>query len=380
MRNVYKYKMFHVTAFILLSIVFLLIGCERNSPVSIKWTYDTGLIYNHYFEIVDDVLYASYPSGDLYAIDKNNGTLKWKYHDEEKGFTNCSVADDVVYVGRFCSYGCDRYETNFLYAIDSTDGELMWRFNLGDNEVIYNYDIKPTIADGVVYMASPFYYLYAIDMDSHEPLWRVDIILDEASIRSILSVSDGMVYFYTKEDFYAVDTITGNLELKWETESKKTSLINTATEADGIVYISVNYFKTEKDYLYAIDALSGELKWKYEADLGRLTTPPAVFDGVIYFGSVDDYLYALDIDTGELFWKCKMRGIAMSPPTVVDGIIYVGCNDHKLYALNANNGELLWRFKTGGRVFSSIIVEEDVIYFGSQDGYLYALEINGNNQ
>ncbi|MBN1883318.1 MAG: PQQ-binding-like beta-propeller repeat protein [Deltaproteobacteria bacterium] len=382
MRNVCKYKIPYVISFALLLIAILLTGCERTNPVSIKWTYDTGYHFTHYFEVVDDVIYTSYADGNLYAVDKHNGKLKWEYYDEERGFADCSVVDDVVYLVRFGCLSRDRSEMNYLYAFDSTNGELMWRYNLGGNEVVY-YETKPIIAHNIIYIAGPQCNLYAIDAERHELLWRFNAKYFD--IRSISSVTDGMVYFYTDKYFYAVDAATGDLVFQWEA---KKCMISSATVADGVAYIPVYDIvsREEISYLYAIDAKSGKLKWRYREDAMGWIYFPHVVDGVIYFGGDNSYVYALDSDTGKLIWKQKIRiryrgrPHTATTPTVVDDILYVGCKNKRLYAFDADTGKLLWRFKTGGPVCSSIIVEDDVIYFGSFDGYLYALEINSNGQ
>ena len=63
-----------------------------------------------------------------------------------------AVADGVVYVGS---------DNNFLYALNANTGELLWRYETGGN-----VGSSPVVMAGVVYVSSSDGYLYALDTDS----------------------------------------------------------------------------------------------------------------------------------------------------------------------------------------------------------------------
>ena len=394
MRDVCKYKIPYVISFALLLIAILVIGYERCSRASITWTYDTESCKFHYFEIIDDVLYVTYPFADLHAIDTHTGKLKWEYTDRDCDFSRCTVVDGVVYLVRMNRMNYKKSEGlpggNYLSAIDSAHGEPIWHFKLDGHR--WGTHSKPTIVDGIVYLASLDNYVYAYVLDSRELLWRF-LMQDDVRTLSSISVADGRVSFYTPGYFCAVDAATGELELQWGYNASFCEILS-AAEADGVAYIftydHTNYNHANRNCpscLYAIDVETGELKWKYEkCSMGRVSFPPAIVDGVIYFGCDKSYVYALDTDTGELIWRHRIRirnewrPRTTTTPTVVNDILYAGCNNKNLYAFDAKKGKVLWRLRTEGPIFSSIIVEDDVIYFGSSDGYLYAIETNGRSQ
>ncbi|MBN1234092.1 MAG: PQQ-binding-like beta-propeller repeat protein, partial [Candidatus Coatesbacteria bacterium] len=82
-------------------------------------------------------------------INCSDGTLKWRY--ETGGLVRSSpcVSDGVVYVGSllYC-----------LYAINCTDGTLKWRYQTGEY-----VDSSPCVSNGVVFVGSNDYHLYAIE-------------------------------------------------------------------------------------------------------------------------------------------------------------------------------------------------------------------------
>ena len=94
------------------------------------------------------------------------------------------------------------------------------------------------------------------------------------------------------------------------------------------------------------------LKWKHAA--GRLSSSPAVANGVVYVGSDNHIAYALKASTGALLWRYTTGGQVQSSPAVANGVVYAGSSDFNMYALNASTGALLWSYTTGGPVFSYV--------------------------
>jgi outer membrane protein assembly factor BamB len=68
----------------------------------------------------DSVVFASY-DGNVYALDRLTGSLKWKY--ETDGFpTSTVIARDRVYVGI----------DGVLYVMNLSDGEVLWSYEVSD--------------------------------------------------------------------------------------------------------------------------------------------------------------------------------------------------------------------------------------------------------
>jgi len=58
-----------------------------------------------------------------------------------------------------------------------------------------------------------------------------------------------------------------------------------------------------------------------------------VVDTTIYVGSDDGRLYAVDATTGEKLWDILTGGKVTSSPAVADGIVYIGSHDGNVYAI-----------------------------------------------
>jgi outer membrane protein assembly factor BamB len=136
---------------------------------------------------------------------------------------------------------------------------------------------------------------------------------------------------------------------------------------DGVLFVG-----SYDSYVYALDAESGERRWRFKTG-GEVASSPAVSAGMVYIGSNDGNLYALDADTGDEVWRAEI-GPVVSAPTVADKVVYVGSWDGNLYAFNAATGAEQWRFATGAEVFSSPAVAGGVVYGAGIDGVLHAVD------
>ena len=138
-------------------------------------------------------------------------------------------------------------------------------------------------------------------------------------------------------------------------------------------------------------------KWKFQTN-GRVSSSPAVENGLVYVGSMDQNLYAVDQQTGALTWKFATEDPVVSSPALAGGIVYFASYDGKFYALDAATGQLKWKFETAGErrdagrhlhgllraaetmpdpwdyFLSSPAVWNGAVYCGSGDGNVYALD------
>ncbi len=192
-----------------------------------------------------------------------------------------------------------------------------------------------------------------------------------APIHSSPAVADGIVYVGSRDyKLYALDAATGAKLWEYKTDSW--------VESSPAIVNGVVYFGSNDGRLYALDAHSGEKLWDFKVKYA-IRSSPAVADGIVYFGADDYYVYALDAVKGGKRWDFETKGSVSSSPVVANGIVYVGSGSKFSYALNARNGRLRLRFKSYYLVFSSPAVSGETVYFISFSGYLYAVDGNARN-
>lgn len=345
----------------------LFVGCDRikniNSPVKVKWRYETGFSLSENLEeyrlvVAGNVVYAGNQKDYLYALDKETGKPIWKFYKENMTFTSPSVVDGVVYVG---IWSVNDEVGKFLCAIDAASGEQKWRTRLGNTSGAFGL-LK--VVDGVIYVGSKDEHLYAVNAENGELKWDFKT---KDSIVTTPSVADGVVYIGSGYSLYVIDAKTGELKRRCLLGDSK---VYSPTVIDGIVYVGNMHL-----YLYAMDAYGCDEKWRSKEGYGMISSP-TVINGVVYAaGSWGTYLNAFTAESGRLKWRFKTNGTIYSSPSVVDRVVYVGSWDHYLYALDSNSGVLKWKFYIGDSAITSIVLVDDHIFFGSRRGYIYALEL-----
>jgi len=272
------------------------------------------------------------------------------------GFINSSpvVANGMVYVGS------DDYK---LYAFDAASGQQKW---VASNSGVINS--SPAIANGMVYVGSGDDNLYAFDAISGQQKWAAPTggVIDSSPL-----VARGVVYVGSADHrLYAFDATTG--QQKW-VASTGGVIDSTPAIANGMVYVGSDDYK-----FYAFDATTGQQKWAAPTG-GVIDSSPAIANGMVYISSDDYKFYAFDATTGQQKWVATGR-FNLSSPAIANGMVYVGSDDHKLYALAANSGQMEWNASTGGVIASSPIIANGVVYVGSADHKLYAFDVNSGQQ
>ena len=151
-------------------------------------------------------------------------------------------------------------------------------------------------------------------------------------------MANGVVYVGSGDyNIYALNACTG--VLLWNYHVGVIAVSSPAV-ANGVVYIGTNY-----EDVYALNARTGVCSGATHRM--RVDSSPAVANGLVYVGSWDHNVYALDASTGALLWSYTTGGRVESSPAVVNGIVYVGSRRQQpVYALNARTGTLLWSYRT----------------------------------
>ena len=231
--------------------------------------------------------------------------LVWQYetgNPDELVIVSPTVADGVVYAGSY---------EGFVYALNAETGELLWKFetendqNLPPEVALVNP--PPTVADGIVYVERAGGELFALDAHTGERLWNDEPVYADSLL------SDGIRYMPDLDldapslNVRAIDEGTG--EVRWETEvvlSSELPLIFPLTATGGNVYVSDEF------WVHALDSATGKLAWSFDAG-DIVDAPPRASDGVVYLRSYSA-AYALDESTGEQLWRYDVEGYAGPGP------------------------------------------------------------------
>ncbi|MFA5857874.1 MAG: PQQ-binding-like beta-propeller repeat protein [Elusimicrobiota bacterium] len=311
----------------------------------------------------------------IVAVDNTAGKVVWKYG------TDSAVIGSVV-INNGIAYGIS--VTGTLYAVNAEDGVLRWKYTLNAPEQRWVYN-APEVKDGVVYFGVPSQFV-ALDANTGYQVWASTGLgsTDWISTR-MAPYSDGKnvyIAFNWHGVLNAVDKTTGSTVWRYKFGGRYTSA--KVAENGNLIY-----FTADKK-LYAIDKSTGGVVWAYTVkSLWNASEPVVTSDGTgLIIGTSDGQVVRLNTAAGTKVWEyqtgkeigCSLpyrsAGVSavMSSPLIVNNMVYVGSNDGNVYALDAGTGEKKWGYTLGVPVVSKPVVEGDKVVIAATDGNIYTLE------
>lgn len=304
--------------------------------------------------VVDGRVYVAsiYPDSTLYVFDALTGEKIWGTPDGqpvETSSTSPAVADGMVLLG----------VSNLLEAFDAASGRLVWRF-AADSLIT----TSPTIADGVVYVASQDRHAYALNARTGHRIWETP--LPGIPATGPIAVTSDLVYV-SANAVYALDRASG--AIRWHAG---TDPLNAPVVAGNAVYVSESDFR-----IHAYQADSGKPLWESQHLANVAASPVGMQRGGLYTGDANGRMWMLDGATGSRKWSVQLPDstIVFSSPAIANGVVYVtgscdcGTSDaHFIFALRASDGRLLWQFAPGYPVYTSPVVVNGYLYVATYHG------------
>jgi len=298
-----------------------------------------------------------------------------------------------------------------LYALDKKNGEIIWKFN-SERERKYDFadyfHSTPVIKDGVIYFGSGDGNFYAIDSNTGKLVWSFKT---GNIVHTTPAISDGRIFFGSFDGFvYALKLKSGELIWKFKTVGHR---FFPAGEVQGSPAVFNNLvFIGARDYnVYAIDQDKGYCHWNKSFTRGWGLNNN-IHDSILYIGSADErVLIAANPETGKEIWKKDMEFLIFGNNAYSKSMLYVGTTIGKLHGISLLTGDKLWSYETDsykenrfkyfkpddtyrddiysiiksnehfldvecelGGIFSTPYIDNNIIIFSSTNGILYCLE------
>ena len=325
-------------------------SAQQISSVAPIWDFQVEDAVRSTPLVRDGVVYVSSYDNNVWALNAQDGSLKWKCATEGGLGSSPAYGGGVIYIGS---------SDTRLYAIDARTGNRKWTFKTEGR--IYS---TPAVTSGMVFFGSDDGTIYAVKPSptSGREIWAFNLM---SAIRSSPVVFNDFLFFGTETGEFVSMNLSGELQWRFETRRR---VMATACVHDDMVYIGSD------DYtFYALDIERGYQNWRFRTK-GSIVSSAAYFDGMVYFGSADGNVYALEALGGKEVWQYDIGEAVTSSPAVYRDVVYIGAADGAVYSLHAKTGELLWRFQSQGPIISSPSVADDMVYIGSDDKRIYALQ------
>src|SRR6185503_4881110 len=262
---------------------------------------------------------------NLYAVNRADGTLRWKFATKGAVSSSPAFANRVVFAGSV---------DGRFYAVDAATGKEKWNFKTAGEsrftapgihggtprtEMMADaFDVflsSPVIAGGVIYFGSGDRNVYALDAETGAVRWTFKT---GNVVHASPAVSNGVVFIGSWDrNMYAINASTGKEIWKFQTANdtvihNQVGIASSAAVANGVVY-----FGCRDGHFYAVDAKTGKEKWNIDNHKGWVIASPAVREGVVYFPTSDGQRFkAVDAATGAVRFDIGMKAVSFSSPAI----------------------------------------------------------------
>lgn len=269
-------------------------------------------------------VYFGTDDGFIYAIDAQDGKVRWSYKGRGAVERRPELGGDAVYF----STASDR-----MIALDPRSGKALWQY---EREAPEGFTIHghagPRLARGIVYGGFSDGFMVALNAGTGDVVWA----------RSLAAASEQYV------DVDATPAVLG----------------------DDVV-ISASY----SGGLYALSTANGDLRWRLNVEGA---SGVQIIGNRLFFAAPRDGLTALTT-TGDVLWR---QGLAdagnLTPPLGVGPLLVFSGSRSGLFIVDRNSGRLLETFNPGRGMCAGATVGADgrSLYVLANSGSVYALSLN----
>jgi len=330
---------------------------DLSDTLVVLWRFNRDEGFVSSAAIVDGVVYVGGDSGNLYALDLADGSVKWTYPTGSMIESSPLVRGGVVYFGD---------DDGVFHAVDAATGTRRWTFttdaqiisspnHIGDRIVFGSYD-------GNLYCLSP----------AGKPVWTCTTKDRLHATPGVTRVATGdktgqafCLIAGCDQNLHVVDTATG--------DQLRGVDMHSVSGAAAAIHGRHVYVGTYGNQVLCIDWLTGRIVWTYENPDRQFPymSSAALTGDLVILGGRDKRVRALDAATGKQRWAFVTRSRVDSSPVVVGDSVFVGSSDGNLYRLKVNDGSEQWRFDAASPITASVAVAAGRLVVGTTGGVLY---------
>ncbi|MEK7485197.1 MAG: PQQ-binding-like beta-propeller repeat protein [Planctomycetota bacterium] len=297
-----------------------------------------------------DLLFVQTKRNLLYAIEPENGVVRWVFQVDVPLDFPPSISDSFV---AFTA-------SSILYLLEPKGGNLLWKKTLPSSAS------SPTTLDRQnVYVGSYDHFFYAFKLGSGSRNWRYRT---EGTIIGTPLTEDPGVYFVSEDNnIYGVSASDGNLSWKFPIFGQLTG--------DPYSRANMLYVPCADFNLYCINRITGNVRWKYEAGEPFMTAP--VVSAQNAYAASQNHLVAINNRTGREVFRVEGRYqvlaqgkydiYALSMKNIAGNIL------REMVTIDGEKGELKAHSTISKFKYFVTNYQNSVIYMASSDGVLFAV-------
>lgn len=298
---------------------------------------------------VDGRILVQSSRGQLSLVDRDTGSVAWRYPVESNGdapFYATPVVDGAhIYIASL-EGRVSRLQSGANAPTED------WVLTLEDRVVA-----SPILNGSELYVPTERGSIVVIDADSGR-LTRT-IATAERRIWGSPAANSSTVFIGDLDNRVTAAFDIGTGDLRWE------QALSGATAADLTLDGDLLLVGSFDQSLHALDiSQGGDERWAYRGT-GWFMAAPVVDGDVIFAVTMKGGVYALDRTTGTAIWTQEIDGAEFrASPVLLNGQLIAVARDGNVYALSADSGETVWsqRVTEDGNVNADVLVDGTEMY------------------
>lgn len=286
--------------------------------------------------------------GHLYALDSQNGDIRWDYNSRAGiGASPVLIADMVL---------CANYQGD-VFCLNRRDGSRVWNRTLPGK-----ISSSPCVTGTRVIVGCYDTVVYCLSLETGEIAWKFDT---GGIIRSTPAANGSLVMVASYDGFlYALSPADGSALWRYQ--------VGGNIDSSPVLSGDELFIGGPDGTIHAIAAGSGEKLWTV-ATGAPVKSALAASSASLFAGSNDGALYCLDRGTGALHWKYETGDIILARPQIVNNFVFVASYDGTVYILHTDTGEMVDSLATGKPIYCSPRIDSNRIYFGNNAGSFFCI-------
>ena len=313
-----------------------------DTECKLQWKRATGGSLAGGAEVVGDTVYVGSHDGHVYALQADNGAIRWMFPAAPVAHVAPAPAPVTPPTPEEARASLRAMRARWRYA----------RRHRGEN-----------VIEAMSAMPEPR------AVASAPPPAPTSIYTAKSFGTSAVVVVDGIVYAGNADHkLYALDASTG--AVRWQF---------TADDAVSTAPLLVNdiiYFGTASGDVYAIDRQSHTQVWKTSVS-GAVTSAPRLFNETVVVATAGRHLVGLDTTTGKAKWDFATPGVVHHPPVMYQGVLLAsgGLGGGNVFGVRMQNSEAVWQVPVRGDTESTLAVSEQHLYVLTGSGGVTAFDL-----
>ena len=250
----------------------------------ILWQKDLSVIFNSTPICDGESVYISSSDNKTFALNVDNGEIKWIHYGIAKSLAIFGSAQPVVHKDVLIS----SYSSGEIYAINKKTGENLWSQDLNLNQVynsdffLNDVDATPLVKNDVVYAIGNGGLMKAISLKTGEDIWKKSI----ASVVDFWLAGDFLYVINSDNKLLAVYKKTGGI--KWMVQLpdfKNPKKLATKFNYIGVIMAGDKLLASREDgELFIISPFDGKIEKTFSLNKKVLHVPIIIENNLYFYG------------------------------------------------------------------------------------------------